>query len=252
MMVIRPTMNQLPKLVDTYENVCGNTNPWGVPGAEHYGIQIELFHSFMLAFHANLPVMNDLPKLEVQISRVFHANDYKYSELYKLVEYVDDLAVSAQVSEFDYTDETERTGHDDLTKSGTETKTRTGSVADSGTDSTTNGGTVTDSTTTYESATLKTTAQSTTSGTGSITHGKTTTYNSVADATAYAARKDETAYNSTFTRTVSGHKTAPVEIMEKYAEFVRNNNLFMEIINDVIAAISCIVYIPYVPEIEEE
>lgn len=252
MMVIRPTMSQLPKLVDTYENVCGNTNPWGVPGAEHYGIQIELFHSFMLAFHANLPVMNDLPKLEVQISRVFHANDYKYSELYKLVEYVDDMAVSAQVSEFDYTDETERTGHDDLTKSGTESKKRTGNVEESGTDYSYSNSDVTDKVNTYESATFKDTAKSHADGNNSLTHGKKTTYNDVEDATSFTARKDETAYNSTFTRTVSGHKTAPVEIMEKYAEFVRNNNLFMEIINDVVKAISCIVYIPYVPEIEEE
>lgn len=250
--MIRQTMNQLPKPVDTYENVCGDTNPWGVPGAEHYGIQIELFHSFMLAFHANLPVMNDLPKLAEQISRVFHANGFKYRELYKLVEYVDDTAISAQISEFDYTDETERTGHDDLTKSGTETKTRTGNIENSGTDSTSNGATVTDSTVTYESATLKHTAQSETHGTGSIEHGKKTSYNRLADATEFTARKDETAYNSTFTRTVTGHKTAPVEIMEKYAEFVRNNSLFMEIINDVVRAISCIVYIPYVPEIEEE
>ena len=251
-MVIRPTVNQLPKLVDTYENVFGNTNPWGVPGAEHYGIQIELFHSFMLVFHANLPVMNDLPKLEVQISRVFHANDYKYSELYKLVEYVDDMAVAAQVSEFDYTDEMERTGHDDLNKSGTESKKRTGNVSNSGTDSGTNKSDVTDKVTTYESATFKDTAKSHVEGYNSLTHGKRTSYNDVTDTTSFTARKDETAYNSTFTRTVSGRKTASVEIMEKYMEFVRNNNLFMEIINDVIAAISCIVYIPYVPEIEEE
>lgn len=251
-MEIRPIMTHLPKPVDTYNAVCGEHNPFDYQGAEYYGYSAVILHTFMQSFYGNLPVMNDYAKLSVQVAYTMTANAHKYAAMYKMLSYVDAQEISTIIREMSYTESTDRTGHDDVTKTGTETKTRTGSVSDSGTDSTTNGGTVTDSTTTYESGTLKTVAQSSTSGTGSITHGKTSTYNSVADATTYAGRKDETAYNSTFEKTVYGYKHSPVEQMEMYMKFVNAHNVFMEIINDVVKAISCIIYVPVYPENEEE
>lgn len=244
MMQIRPLMNNLPKLVDTYKNVCGNLNPF--PGDIAYDYTSADFHNYMLCFHSELPVMNDLQKLQQQIQLVFLENGYKYAMMYKSLQYGQSQE-NPFTAQMHYTETTTRTGHDDLTKTGSETSTRTGNVADSGTDSTANGGTVTDSTKTYDSGTLHDVNQSTTSATGSITHGKTTTYNNVADAKTYTGRKDETAYNSTFTKTVSGYKTTPAEMMADYMDFVRQNNLFAEIMRDVVQAISCIVYIPILP-----
>ena len=249
-MQIRPMMQNLPKLVDTYKNVCGQSNPFSVPGGSWY-FDPGVLHNYMLVFHGDLPVMNDYARLTQQIALVLTENVYKYAAMDKALEYVNSL--ENLTSEFSYTETTTRTGHDDLTKTGTETNTRTGNVADGGTDSTTDTSTITDSTVTYDNGTLRDTAKSTHGGGVSVTHGKTTTYNNVADAKTYAARKDETAYNSTFTKSVSGHKMAPAEIMEQYMEFVRNNNLFTTIIADVVKAISCVVYIPVIPEnVEEE
>lgn len=242
-------MQNLPKLVDTYERVCGDDNPFSASDVEDYGYTYAVMQAYMLTFYADLPVMDDYTKLHAQVVQTIYANAAKYAAMYAAQTAAAALDPTAEMH---YTDTTVRTGHDDLNKTGTETKTRTGNIADSGTDSTANGGTVTDSVKTYDSGAYKETGKSVSSGTGSITHGKTTTYNSVADATSYAARKDETAYNSTFTRTVSGHKTSPAIIMQQYRDFCKNNNLFLEIIRDVVAAISCIVYIPEIPVQTEE
>lgn len=245
MMQIRPLMNNLPKLVDTYKNVCAGNNPFSY-AIDDYGYTATQYHDYMLCFNGDLPVMNDLSKLEKQIQLVFIENAYKYQMMYSALEY----AATQQTpftAQMHYTETMSRSGHDDLTKTGSETSTRTGNVADSGTDRTSNGASVTDSTKTYDSAAFKDLNKSQTTSNGSVTHGKTTTYNNVADAHTFNGRKDETMYNSTFTKTVSGYKQTPADIMTAYMDFVKKNNLFAEIMRDVVQAISCIVYIPILP-----
>ena len=245
-----PLMQNLPRMTSTYSRVCGVENPWSnITGIESYGANANQYHTYMQCFYDELPVMDNFYRLKLQIIATFYENAPKYTAMYAA-----QLAAAnvSPTSEMNYTDAMVRTGHDDLTKTGTETNTRTGNVADSGTDSTTDTSTITDATVTYDNATLRDTAKSTHGGGVSLTHGKTTTYNSVADAHTYDARKDETAYSSTFTRTITGHKSSPAEIMKQYTDFVKENSVFAEIIRDVVKAISCIVYIPVVPEETEE
>lgn len=245
-----PLMQNLPKMVDTYDHVCGVENPFsGITGIESYGANEHQYHTFMQVFHGDLPVMNSFFRLKLQIIATFYENSDKYAAMYRAQTAA---AALSPTQEINYTDSNARTGHDDLTKTGTETNTRTGSIADGGTDSTNDTSAITDATTTYDNATMRDTAKSTHSGGVSVTHGKTTTYNSLADATTYNARKDETTYNSTFTRTITGHKTSPGQIMQQYTDFCKENNVFAEIIRDVVKAISCIVYIPYTPAEPDE
>lgn len=245
-----PLMQNLPRMTDTYTHVCGVENPWSnITGIEDYGANANQYHTYMQCFYDDLPVMNNFYRLKLQIISTFYENAPKYTAMYAAQQAAAGITPTSEMS---YTDTMARTGHDDLTKTGTETDTRTGSISDGGTDSTTDTSTITDSTVTYDNAELRDTAKSKHGGGVSITHGKTTTYNSVADAHTYASRKDETAYNSTFTRTITGHKTSPAEIMKQYTDFVKQNSVFAEIIRDVVKAISCIVYIPVVPEQTEE
>lgn len=246
-----PLMQNLPKMVDTYDHVCGVENPWsGITGIESYGANEHQYHTFMQVFHGDLPVMNSFFRLKLQIIATFYENSDKYAAMYRAQTAA---AALSPTQEINYTDSNARTGHDDLTKTGTETNTRTGSILNGGTDSTTSNSSMTDSTTTYDNATMRDTAQTSQYSGVSVKHGKTMTYNRLADATSFESRKDETTYNSTFTRTIQGHKTSPAQIMQQYTDFVKENNVFAEIIRDVVKAISCIVYIPYTPvEPEEE
>lgn len=245
---IPPRMTNLPNLVDTYDNVVMNRNPFG--DFTGYGYTADQYNDYMHLFHGMLPVMNDYLKLSLQIQIVLAENAPKYAAMYRAQV---EMGTLVALSEMHYTDSNVRTGTDTLTKSGTESNTRTGSVQDGGTDQTTNRATVTDKTVTYDNGTLRDTAQSQTSGSGSITHGKTTTYNRLADTQTFDERRDTQGYNSTFTRTVDGYKSSPADIMRKYTDFARYNNVFIAVINDVLQAISCIVYIPVMPEnIEEE
>lgn len=250
--MIPPRMTSLPKLVDTYDNVCGTTrNPFTYAPLTGLGFDHETCHDFMHVLHGSLPVMADYTRMESQIVLTITENLVKYQAMKTAL---DKAATINPVNEFDYTDTTVHSGGYNDAKTGKETKTRTGSQSDSGTDSTTNGGTVTDATTTFDNATLRNTAQSTQDMSGSITYGKTTTYNSVADELSFSNdRKNTRTYDDyTITRTVEGHKTNPAALLQAYTDFVRNNNVFYELINDVIRAISCIVYIPFTPISEEE
>lgn len=237
--------------VATYKTVCGLQNPWtGAPNVAEYGSDAATYHSYMLALHETLPVMNDFTKLRLQIVVTMTENAAKYAAMYKAEQSA--AAIVNPLAEYDYTETVTHTGTDTDTIRGTETKTRTGSIADSGTDSTANGGTATDSTKTYDSDSYKETAKTVTSATGSVTHGKTTTYNQLTDTTGFADRENEHEYNTTTTKTVTGHKMTPGKLLSEYTEFVRRNNVFHEIINDVLRAISCIVYIPVIPAQTEE
>lgn len=240
-------MQNLPRLVDTYDAVTGTNNPFaGITGIETWGYTAVQFNDYMHLLHGMTPVMNDYQKLHLQISATIAANVPKYNALYRAQTAAANLTPT---QEMNYTDTNAHTGTVTDGKAGTETKTRTGNVADSGTDSTANGGTVTDSTKTYDNAAFMELNKSVSSGTGSITHGKTTTYNSVADELKFSNdRLDTKTYGNTDTRTVTGYRTNPVKLLQEYTEFARTNNVFMAIINDVIQAISCIIYIPVMPE----
>lgn len=244
-------MQTLPRLVDTYDAVTGTNNPFaGITGIETWGYTAVQFNDYMHLLHGMTPVMNDYQKLQLQISATIAANVPKYNALYKAQTAAANLTPT---QEMNYTDVNAHTGTVTDGKAGSETKTRTGNVADSGTDSTANSGTVTDSTKTYDNATFMELNKSVSGGTGSITHGKTTTYNSVADELKFSNdRLDTKTYGNTDTRTVTGYRTNPVTLLREYAEFAKYNNVFMAIINDVIQAISCIIYIPVMPEEMEE
>lgn len=240
-------MQNLPRLVDTYDAVTGTNNPFnGITGISTWGYTAVQFNDYMHLLHGMLPVMNDYQKLQLQIAATIAANVPKYNALYAAQNAVAELNPT---HEMEYTDELKHTGTITDGKEGTETKTRTGNVADSGTDSTHNDVTVTDSTKTYDNATFMELNKSVTDDDGSITHGKKTTYNDVADELKFSDdRKDTRTFLNTDTRKVYGYKNDPVKLLQEYTEFARTNNVFMAIINDVIQAISCIIYIPVMPE----
>lgn len=96
-------------------------------------------------------------------------------------------------------------------------------IAHTGKDDTTNGGTATDSKNTFDNSTLKQIASTTNSGTGSITYG-------------HIIDTDKTRFDG-----------SPLEQIEKYMKLA-NFTLFEEIINTVLTAISCRVYIPQKPK----
>lgn len=242
-------MENLPKLVDTYKNVCGDNNPFeDVLHIDAYGFDADICQSWMLAFNSDLPVMNDYSRLHMQILLTCMENDDKYIAMFGATQ----IGLRNPLQQINYTDTVTHTGTVKDGKAGTETSTRTGNVADSGTDTTTDGTTVTDSAVTYDNGTFRDTGKSVSSGSGSIVHGKTTTYNNVADAKTFANREDTRTFNDTVTHSVVGFKTNPSEILAKYTEFIKNNLVFYELISDVKRAISCIVYIPFTPENEEE
>lgn len=242
---IPPRMTNLPNLVERYRKVTADRNPFNTVDVTPYGVTADDLNGYMLLFHADLPVMDDYLKLSGQVGMTIKSNAAKYAAM---------AAAAAQIAaldptaEMNYRDTTVHTGTITDGKEGTETKTRTGNVADSGKDTTasdtTNPPTATDSTKTYDAATFKEINKSVQTGATTLTHGKTTTYNSVADATTFNDRKDTRTFNDTVTRTITGYKKSPAELATFYVDFVRQNNVFMEIINDVVKAISCVVYIP--------
>lgn len=242
---IPPRMTSLPSLVERYRKVTADRNPFNTVDVTPYGVTADDLNGYMLLFHADLPVMDDYIKLSGQVGMTIKSNAAKYAAM---------AAAAAQIAaldptvEMDYTDTAVHTGTITDGKDGTETKTRTGNVADSGTDTTENDPakppTATDSTKTYDAATFKEINKTVQTGATTLTHGKTTTYNSVADATTFNDRVDTRTFNDTVTRTITGYKKSPAELAKFYVDFVRQNNVFMEIINDVVKAISCVVYIP--------
>lgn len=100
--------------------------------------------------------------------------------------------------------------------------TETEHIAHTGTDNSTNGNTVTDSKNTYDNATLRQTGQSTSNGTGGITYG-------------HVIDTQKTRYDG-----------SPLDSIDKYMS-VNNFSLFRDIIDKVLTAISCRVYIPQKP-----
>ena len=245
---IPPRMTSLPNLVDTYVNVCGTNNPFaGAPGMDPaaYGVDSGTLHQFMIALHGDLPVMDSYTKLAAQINYTLAANAEKYSAIYAARTR---LSTITPGTDFAYTDTAAHTGTVTDGKAGTETNTRNGSIADSGTDTTSsdsaNPPTATDSVKTYDAGTFKEINKSVQTGATSLTHGKTTTYTELADVTSFDNRQDTRTYADTITHTINGYKNDPSKLLAAYADFARNNNVFMEIINDVVKAISCIVYIP--------
>lgn len=100
--------------------------------------------------------------------------------------------------------------------------TETEHIAHTGTDNSTNGNTVTDSKNTYDNATLRQIGQSTSNGTGGITYG-------------HVIDTEKTHYDG-----------SPLDSIDKYMS-VNNFSLFRDIIDKVLTAISCRVYIPQKP-----
>lgn len=242
---VPPIMTSLPKLVETYGYVTADRNPFLIEDVTAYGVTAADLNGYMLLFYNDLPVMNNYVKLSGQVAITIKANAAKYAAMAAAAT---GIAAVDPTSEMNYTDTTVHTGTITDGMDGTETKTRSGNVADSGTDTTAsdaqNPPTATDSTKTYDAAAFKEINKTVQTGATSLTHGKTTTYNNVADTTSFNDREDTRTFDDTVTRTITGHKKAPSELAAFYTDFVRQNNVFMEIINDVVKAISCIVYVP--------
>lgn len=237
--------------VKTYRDVCADFNPFsGITTVDRFGGSAELYHNYMLSYFGGTPVKPDTAELNRQIALVFALNDAKYSMLYRAQLIGADLSFDPRV-EFNYSDTTTKTGQDSTAHTGTISDVKTGSVSDSGTDITSSSNTVTDRATTYDSTTENETGQSSSSGSGSVTHGLTTTYNGVTN-TRTLGNTDTTTHGTTNDRTVIGFKQSPIKSLENYMEFAHRNFVFEEIINDVLRAISHIIYIPEIPEEMEE
>ena len=237
--------------VKTYKDVCADFNPFsGVTTVTNFGGNAELYHNYMLSYFGGTPVKPDTAELNRQIALVFALNDAKYTMLYRAQTIASDPLYDPR-KEFDYSDTTVKSGQESTAHTGTIGDVKTGSVSDSGTDTTSSSNTVTDSATTYDSTTEYETGTSSSSGSGSVTHGLTTTYNSVTNTRTHG-NTDTTTHGTTNARTVVGFKQSPIKSLENYMDFANRNFVFEEIINDVLRAISHIIYIPEIPERNEE
>lgn len=237
--------------VKTYKDVCSDFNPFsGITTVDRFGGSAELYHNYMLSYFGGTPVKPDTTELNRQITLVFALNDAKYTMLYRAQLIASDLTYDPRM-EFNYSDTTVKSGTESNAHTGTIGDVKTGSVSDSGTDTTSSSNTVTDSATTYDSTTENETGTSSSSGSGSVTHGLTTTYNSVTNTRTHGDT-DTLTLNTTNARTVIGYKQSPIKSLENYMDLAHRNFVFEEIINDVLRAISHIIYIPEIPEESEE
>lgn len=237
--------------VQTYKDVCADFNPFsGITTVDRFGGNAELYHNYMLSYFGGTPVKPDTAELNRQIALVFALNDAKYSMLYRAQLIGTELTFDPRM-EFSYSDTTTKSGTESTAHTGTIGDVKTGSVSDSGTDTTSNSNTVTDSATTYDSTAEHETGSSSASGSGSVTHGLTTTYNSVTNTRTHG-NTDTVTHNTTNARSVIGYKQSPIKSLENYMDMAHRNFVFEEIINDVVRAISHIIYIPEIPEESEE
>ena len=250
MQIRQPT--PLTPITATYKDVCGTNNPWtGAPNVNAYGADAATYNSYMLALYDTLPVMNDYNKLRLQIVVTLTANAAKYAAMYRAQTAA--AGITDITSNYNYTVTDVRTGSDTDHIGGTETSERNGTISDSGEGGAYTSGDATDSKNTYDNATLRPINETETSTETTTTHQNTTTYDHLTDTTTYNQRQNEHEFGSTFTKTVTGYnRMTPAEMLKQYADFAANNNVFLEIIRDVVRDISCIVYIPALPETQEE
>lgn len=250
MQIRQPT--PLTPITATYKDVCGSNNPWtGAPNVNAYGADAATYNSYMLALYDTLPVMNDYNKLRLQIVVTLTANAPKYAAMYRAQTAA--AVITDITSNYNYTVIDVREGADTDHIGGTEIRDKSGSITDSGTGGADYSGDATDSKNTYDNATLRAISKTETSNETTTTHQNTTTYNHLTDTKSFNQRQNEHEYGSTFTKTVSGYnRTTPAEMLKQYADFAANNNVFLEIIRDVVKDISCIIYIPALPENDEE
>lgn len=135
--------------VDTYEHltVQAVTNPFsGAPGVDSYGADASTYHSFMMSFYGQTPVIADIDKLSRQISSVFLENQDIWFALYS--------TVRPGINPVNGFIETEDIQH-------------------GGTDGSSSGGSSTDATNTYDNATLRDTGRVSHNQEGTVTYGHT-------------------------------------------------------------------------------
>lgn len=194
--------------IDTYKNVCGANNPFSLAtGVSSYGADANAYHAAMLAQYPETPVFNDYALLKTTVEMVFYRYQAKYAGLYK--------TVSPAFNPLEQRGETET-----ITHSQRDEQRHTGKDTSGG------GTTATDKTVSYDTDTLKTTAETTNRQNSTMTYGS-------AVATIYGHKivHEHTGYSDGATA---------VDDYRKMANF----SLFDIIIGDVIDAISCKVYIP--------
>lgn len=185
-------MSLLPR-ISTYYAVTdgGSLNPFElIPDVTAFGFTASEYHNYLLAFHSDMSVFNDFTRLHAQLVRCFMANGETWSAYMK---------TAPTVNPYTTYDETEAIVH-------------------SGTDETSTDASATDKANTYDSATMRTTHETSSDSGGSFTHGH--------------------EIETTKTRYAGGN---PIESIKQFRE-IANYNLFEYIMKDIINAISCIVY----------
>lgn len=189
--------------ISTYYEVTeqGAVNPFtNIPNVTAYGNTATDYHEYLLAFNREMPVFNDITRVTSQILRVFTMHRAEWALfMQSYPEPGENLPLNRIVS---------------LTES----------ITHSGTDTSSTGGTATDKENTYDTATLKETRETTSSGSGSTVHGHKI---------------------DTVKQRWTGD--SPAAGMSMVIDVSKKQRLFENIINAVIDGISCRIYLPENP-----
>lgn len=136
--------------ISTYATVTndGALNPFtDVPHVTSYGNTADDYHTYMLAYHYNLPVYNDYTRMHAQILRCFMAHRAEWEAMQECRPWADtNLALN---NSYHLTDTTTHSGEDTATTSST----------------------ATDAENTYDNATMRDVRETTSGGSGSTTYG---------------------------------------------------------------------------------
>lgn len=218
--------------ITTYEQLfIGTHNPFTVSAALlPAGVTATDLHSYMITIYGQTPVFDNAQMVQGMITSIITANADKYGRIAAA-----NSAVISPVGAVDITNAKTKIGMD--THATAHTGQNVHSIGRSGTDTTVNNDTVTDQSNTYDSATLRDTAKSTSNGGSKITYGNTTTDTET--------RGTTDTLTDTYGTTETNHKIGvdgnQAENLALYLDAVKFS-LLTVIIDDVLPAISTGVY----------
>lgn len=133
--------------LEKYATVCGVNNPFtGITNVGDYGFNAVDYHLYIMAFHPDMPVINDFAELAIQISRTFLVHKSEWDAMFSTIPPFNNYSPLTQI------EETETTTH-------------------SGKDEFSSEGTATDKKRTYDSGTMTETGETGTDSGGSTTYG---------------------------------------------------------------------------------
>ena len=193
-------------------------------------VSAQSLHDYMLANLPTTPIIDNQNIVTSQIVTTIQANARKYARIADA-----DAAALSPLGAVSITETTTRMGVD--THANAHTGTDSDALTRTGTDTTTNNNTATDSAATYDNGTLQPVAQSENYGGGGITYGSTHTTTRTHGTTDTLTDT----YGTTTTKTTDGIRIDPENAMREYLDVIRYS-LIRVIINDVVGAISLIVY----------